>query len=74
MAVIVGSTSCLFPHTVKIMNEKASAIVLANKILDRINGDPDDDLAMLARQLLRALERLGEYQPDVTGCSIGNDG
>jgi hypothetical protein len=46
------------------MSEKEFAIILANKVLDRINADPDDDLAVLARQLLRALERLGEYQPD----------
>jgi hypothetical protein len=46
------------------MSEKEEAIVLANKILDRPYGDPDDDLAVLARQLLRALERLGEYIPD----------
>ena len=38
-------------------NEKRFAIRLANKILDRISGDPDDDLAVLSRQFLRALER-----------------
>jgi hypothetical protein len=32
------------------------ARVLANKILDRVSGDPDDDLAILSRQLLRADE------------------
>ena len=36
--------------------EKFAAIVLANKILDRVNADPDDDLAILARQFLRAIE------------------
>lgn len=71
MAVIVGSTDCLFPHTVKIMSEKERAIAITNKVLDRINADPDDDLAVLARQLLQALERLDE---DITGYSIGNDG
>lgn len=45
------------------MSEKDEAIILANKVLDRPNADPDDDLAILARQLLRALERLGEYEP-----------
>jgi hypothetical protein len=44
-------------------DEKADAIRLAERILDRVNADPDDDLAMLSRQLLRALERLGEYKP-----------
>lgn len=38
------------------------AILLANKVLDRINADPDDDLAVLARQFLR---RAG-WQP-ITG-------
>lgn len=33
--------------------EAAYAVVLANKILDRPSGDPDDDLAVLARQLIR---------------------
>ena len=31
---------------------------LANRILDRPNADPDDDLAMLSRQLLRADEKI----------------
>jgi hypothetical protein len=39
------------------VTETEQAIILANKVLDRVNGDPDDDLAVLARQLLRALER-----------------
>lgn len=38
------------------MDERAQAIVLANRILDRINADPDDDLAVLSRQLLRLRE------------------
>ena len=41
--------------------EKELAVILANKVLDRPFGDPDDDLAVLARQFLRALERLGEF-------------
>jgi hypothetical protein len=40
------------------MLEKDSVIILANKILDRPSGDPDDDLAVLSRQLLRREERL----------------
>jgi len=39
------------------MSELDEAVELANKVLDRINADPDDDLAVLARQFLRALER-----------------
>ena len=38
------------------MSEREEAIKLANKVLERPNGDPDDDLAMLSRQLLRATE------------------
>ena len=38
------------------MSERAQAIALANRILDRPSGDPDDDLGVLARQLLRATE------------------
>lgn len=36
------------------IDETANATILANKVLDRVNGDPDDDLAVLARQFLRA--------------------
>jgi hypothetical protein len=39
------------------MSENEAAILLAKRILDRINADPDDDLALLARQFLRARER-----------------
>jgi hypothetical protein len=47
------------------MTEKEELISLANKVLDRPGGDPDDDVAVLARQFLRALERLSEYkQPE----------
>lgn len=38
------------------MDERAQAIALANQLLDKPNCDPDDDLRMLARQLLRATE------------------
>jgi hypothetical protein len=47
--------------------ERDEAIVLANAILDRPDADPDDALAVLARQLLRALERLSAYdKPEVS--------
>lgn len=36
------------------MSEREKAIDLANRILDRPSHDPDDDLAVLARQLIRA--------------------
>jgi hypothetical protein len=38
------------------MNEFSHAVTLANRVLDRVNADPDDDLAVLARQFLRARE------------------
>ena len=42
------------------MTEAEKAIKLADKILDRPTGDPDDDLAVLSRQLLRALETISK--------------
>lgn len=39
------------------MTELDEATTLANKVLDRVSADPDDDLAILARQFLRARER-----------------
>jgi len=46
------------------MDEYTETRILANKVLDRINGDPDDDLAILSRQLLRADER-AEFAADL---------
>jgi hypothetical protein len=49
------------------MTELEQAVLLANKVLDRVNADPDDDLAILARQFLRARERIGALErQDVT--------
>ena len=48
------------------MTEKEEARILANKILDRIDGDPDDDLAMLSRQLLRADESIASFAKPIT--------
>lgn len=38
------------------MSEKEESLKLANLILDRPWADPDDDLAVLARNLLRTHE------------------
>jgi hypothetical protein len=38
------------------MTELEEAIVLASKILERPSADPDDDLAILARQFIRGRE------------------
>ena len=44
------------------MNEFDRAVLIANKVLDKADQfgavDPDGDLAVLARQFLRARERL----------------
>jgi hypothetical protein len=37
--------------------ETGEAIALANKVLDQNGRDPDDDISLLARQLLRSIER-----------------
>ncbi len=37
-------------------DERVSALELANRLLDEPNADPDDDLRVLARQLLRRTE------------------
>lgn len=39
------------------MSERDDAIALANRLLDEPHADPDDDLRVLARQLIRATER-----------------
>lgn len=40
------------------MNESQESLVLAQRILDRVNCDPDDDLCVLARQLIRREDKL----------------
>ena len=42
----------------RLSDERREALVLADAILDRPNADPDDDLAVLARHLLRAQESI----------------
>jgi len=42
-----------------VLTERERAYLLAaGRILDRINADPDGDLALVARQLICALEEL----------------
>ena len=41
-----------------LISERGRALILAAAILDRPSGDPDDDLAVLARQLNRAQEEI----------------
>lgn len=40
------------------MSERTDAIKLARRLLDEPNADPDDDLRMLSRQLLRSHETI----------------
>lgn len=48
------------------MSEIEEALVLANRILDRPNADPDDDLAVLSRQLIRVTESRDFYKKYTT--------
>lgn len=41
-----------------LISERGRALILAAAILDRPHADPDDDLAVLARQLTRAQEEI----------------
>jgi len=47
------------------MVEAERAVELANAVLDRVNGDPDDDIATLARQFLRAREQIRDLAATV---------
>ncbi len=47
------------------MTELEETIALANRILDRPYADPDDDLAMLSRQLLRSVELIHKLKRDL---------
>ncbi len=44
------------------MSERTDAIHLANKLLEEPNTDPDDDLRMLSRQLLRRCETIDRLE------------
>jgi hypothetical protein len=55
------SLALLRRRTVK-SSEEVESRSLANAILDRNSADPDDDLAVLSRQLLRADERISRLE------------
>lgn len=44
------------------MDERFQALELAHKLLDEPNCDPDDDLRVLARQLVRRHEQIASLQ------------
>jgi hypothetical protein len=43
-------------------DELHDALELANRLLDELNADPDDDLRMLSRQLTRQFESHQRYK------------
>ena len=47
------------------MSEFEETVCLANKLLERPNADPDDDLAMLSRQFLRQVETVERLKADL---------
>lgn len=49
------------------MSEKTDALALAHKLLDEPNADPDDDLRMLARQLVRKHEKILRLEKSLSG-------
>jgi hypothetical protein len=55
------------------MTERDDAIALANKVLDTPNRDPDDDLSMMSRQFLRAIEALAKLRPETVSEHIARD-
>lgn len=49
--------------------EFAEAYAIAQRVLDRPGADPDDDVAILARQLVRLTERAARHLSFLrTGC------
>src|SRR5688500_16525807 len=47
------------------MSERTDALKLAEKILNRPHADPDDDLAMLSRQLLKGQEMIDKLKSEL---------
>jgi hypothetical protein len=54
------------------MTERFFSVELANKILERHDLDPDGDLCVLARQLLRREERLQRIADIASGITTAN--
>jgi len=48
------------------VSEKSDSIVLANKLLNEPNCDPDDDLRILSRQLLRRAAVIDELEKELS--------
>ena len=50
--------------------ELAVAEAIANRVLDRVSADPDDDMAVLARQLLRQKDRITKLKGDLHAANV----
>jgi hypothetical protein len=55
-------------------SELQSALALARRVLDRPSADPDDDLAVLARQLIRQHEANADWADWKTAARIESHG
>jgi hypothetical protein len=58
------------------MSENEDAVRLAYRVLERVSSDPDDDIAILARQFLRTRESLfvaGDHLSNVLIDWLGAD-
>ena len=51
------------PEMRKYDREPEEALALANRVLDRHGLDPDGELCVLARQLIRRTEQLAKFDP-----------
>lgn len=55
------------------ISERGRALILAAAVLDRPNADPDDDIAVLARQLTRAQEEIDLHHQKLAESIFGRD-
>lgn len=62
---VCGLATAKIGEAVPMISERGRALILAAAILDRPNADPDDDLAILARQLTRAQEEIDKLNGKV---------
>jgi len=55
------------------MSEFDETVKLAKKLMEEPYADPDDDLRMLSRQFLRALEKVSRLETELAGRSLGRN-
>jgi hypothetical protein len=51
-------------------SEREEAKAAAHRMLDKINQDPDSDQCMMARQYLRALEKIERLTAHLNGTKV----